>query len=359
MAKAEQKSGDEKASKRRRARRDDERDSKQAPKNTDKSSKSKGGTPESDDKASDDKASGEKLQKVLARLGLGSRREMEQWIEKGRLSIDGRKARLGDRVIDDQRIELDGRQLKLAPAQGTRCLLYNKPVGEVCSRKDPEGRRTVFESLPKVKDGRWISIGRLDYNTSGLLLFTTDGELANALMHPSTQIDREYLVRVQGDVQQSHLEAMCEGVLLEEGMARFTDIKSGRGEEDSTNHWFYVVLMEGRNREVRRLWESQGLSVSRLKRVRYGEVFMPSSVKKGRCLELDRRVVDTLYRMGGLPAKVVTPPTPDEERRHRRRDGKRSTPDAGKPRVRGAGRHSVTSKKGERNKAGKRRSGKS
>ena len=252
------------------------------------------GTGPGDGAGTGEKAVGEKLQKVLARLGLGSRREMETWIEQGRLHIDGRRAQLGDRVSEGQRLDLDGRKLVGKAREGTRCLLYNKSIAEVCSRKDPEGRRTVFESLPRVKDGRWISIGRLDYNTSGLLLFTTDGELANALMHPSTNIDREYLVRVNGDVDATQLQAMLDGVLLEDGVARFTDIQPGRGEEDSNNRWFYVVLMEGRNREVRRLWESQGLTVSRLKRVRYGEVFMPSSLKKGQCAELDRREVEKL-----------------------------------------------------------------
>ena len=283
-----------------------------------------------------EKAAGEKLQKVLARLGLGSRREMEKWIEQGRVHIDGRKAHLGDRVIEGQRLDLDGRKLVGKARAGTRCLLYNKPTGEVCSRKDPEGRRTVFESLPRVKDGRWISIGRLDYNTSGLLLFTTDGELANALMHPGTNIDREYLVRVNGDVDATQLQAMLDGVLLEDGMARFTDIQPGRGEEDSNNRWFYVVLMEGRTREVRRLWESQGLTVSRLKRVRYGEVFMPSSLKKGQCAELDKREVEKLYSMAGLPAKPVIAQTPDELRQSGRRRGKSSS-DAEKASKRRAG----------------------
>jgi 23S rRNA pseudouridine2605 synthase len=225
-------------------------------------------------------------------------------------------------VRDGQLIELDGRRLDSA-VSATRCLLYNKPTGEVCSRKDPEGRRTVFERLPKVKGGRWISIGRLDYNTSGLLLFTTDGELANALMHPSANIEREYLVRVKGDVAEEQLQAMLDGVLLDDGVARFTDIQPGRGDEDSANHWFYVVLMEGRNREVRRLWESQGLVVSRLKRVRYGDLFIPSSVKKGQWQELGQAEVETLYRMAGLPAKDVLAQTPSQRQAERRQQAKR------------------------------------
>ena len=245
----------------------------------------------------------EKLQKVLARTGLGSRREMERWIEDGLVSVDGRRAKLGDRVGRKARIAIDGKPLDAAPAEETRCILYHKPTGEVCSRKDPQGRRTVFERLPKLKSGRWISIGRLDYNTSGLLLFTTDGELANALMHPSANIEREYMVRVMGDVDEDSLQRMIDGVMLDDGPARFTDIVDGGG--DGINRWYYVVIMEGRNREVRRLWESQGFTVSRLKRVRYGDVFIPSKVKKGQWVELGPKEVKSLYRLADLPVKAV------------------------------------------------------
>ena len=244
---------------------------------------------------------GEKLQKVLARTGLGSRREMERWIESGRVTVNGRPAKLGDRVEERDRLTVDGRPLDRAPAQETRCILYHKPTGEVCSRKDPQGRRTVFERLPKLKSGRWISIGRLDYNTSGLLLFTTDGELANTLMHPSANIEREYMVRVMGEWNEDMLQRLQDGVMLDDGVARFTDIQDGGG--DGINHWFYVVIMEGRNREVRRLWESQGLTVSRLKRVRYGEVFIPSKVKQGQWVELTPKEVKGLYRMAEMPLK--------------------------------------------------------
>ncbi|MCB1674737.1 MAG: pseudouridine synthase, partial [Halioglobus sp.] len=218
----------------------------------------------------------------------------------------------------------DGKPLAPVPARRTRCILYHKPTGEVCSRDDPQGRRTVFQRLPKLKAGRWISIGRLDYNTSGLLLFTTDGELANALMHPSANIEREYMVRVMGSVQPDMLQRMSEGVMLEDGVARFTDIQDGGG--DGINHWFYVVLMEGRNREVRRLWESQGLTVSRLKRVRYGEVFIPSRVRQGQWTELDPKEVKSLYRMAQLPVKDVQRGTPAErevmERQFNKRGGR-------------------------------------
>jgi 23S rRNA pseudouridine2605 synthase len=263
---------------------------------------------------------GEKLQKVLARAGMGSRREMERWIEAGRIAINGRIAKLGDRVDGKDRITVDGRPLEPLPAEKTRCILYHKPTGEVCSRKDPEGRRTVFERLPKLKSGRWISIGRLDFNTSGLLLFTTDGELANALMHPSSNIEREYMVRVMGKVEMDMLHRMVEGVMLEDGMARFTDITDAGGE--GINHWFYVVIMEGRNREVRRLWESQGLTVSRLKRVRYGEVFIPSKVKQGQWVELTNPEIKSLYRMAGLPQKEVQRTTQKEREVMERQFGK-------------------------------------
>ena len=264
---------------------------------------------------------GEKLQKVLARTGLGSRREMERWIEEGRVAVDGKAAKLGDRVDDRANLAVDGKALERMPAQQARCILYHKPTGEVCTRDDPQGRRTVFQRLPKLKSGRWISIGRLDFNTSGLLLFTTDGDLANALMHPSSNIEREYSVRVMGNVQEDMLKRMTDGVMLEDGMARFADIQDGGG--DGINHWFYVVLMEGRNREVRRLWESQGLTVSRLKRVRYGEVFIPSKVKQGQWTELELKDIKSLYRMGGLAIKDMRRGTVKEREVMERQFGKR------------------------------------
>ena len=259
---------------------------------------------------------GQKLQKVLANLGLGSRRKMERWIEEGRVSVDGSVATLGDRIRSGQSLRLDGKPLEVEAAAQVRVLLYHKPVREVCSRDDPEGRKTVFERLPKLKSGRWISVGRLDFNTSGVLLFTTDGALANALMHPSNQIEREYLVRVMGRVDEPMLERLKDGVGLDDGPARFSDIQEGGG--DGINRFFYVVLMEGRNREVRRLWESQGTTVSRLKRVRFGEVFLPSKLKKGQWLELPQRDVDVIYEMAGLPTReVASLSKKDLERRQR------------------------------------------
>jgi 23S rRNA pseudouridine2605 synthase len=269
---------------------------------------------------------GEKLQKVLARAGIASRREVERWIEEGRVEVEGKKARLGDRVNVDQKVMVDGKPVVMGESDEVRCLLYHKPVGEVCSRKDPEGRATVFDSLPKLKSGRWIVIGRLDYNTSGLLLFTTDGELANKLMHPSSQIEREYLVRVMGDVDESALERLKNGVELDDGSARFTDIQEGGG--DGINRFFYVVLMEGRNREVRRLWESQGYTVSRLKRVRYGHVFIPSKLKKGQWMELPQKDIDVLYGMADLPPKSaanLSAKQRDKQARLAQKSGRRAT----------------------------------
>ncbi len=263
----------------------------------------------------------EKLQKVLARAGLGSRREMERWIEKGRITIDGRPATLGDRVDSRAKIAVDGKLLDSSDGRQTSVLLYHKPPGEITSRKDPEGRRTVFDRLPALKDGRWIAVGRLDYNTSGLLLFTTDGELANALMHPSSNIEREYMVRVRGDVDNDTLQRLHDGVMLEDGMARFTDIQDGGGE--GSNHCYYVVIMEGRTREVRRLWESQDCEVSRLKRTRYGNVFIPSKVKQGHWIELERKEIKGLYRLAGLPDKPIAPLAQKERERMERQFQKR------------------------------------
>ena len=220
---------------------------------------------------------------------------MERWISDGRIRVNGEVAALGARVEEDDTIQVDGRTLTQKKTRH-RHLLYNKPAGEICSRDDPEGRASVYRKLPKLKNQRWISIGRLDFNTSGLLLFTTDGGLANKLMHPSTGIDREYAVRVLGNVSDRALQNMREGVILEDGLAKFTDIQKSLDSEGA-NQWYYVVLMEGKNREVRRLWESQGLSVSRLKRVRFGSFFVPSSVKVGRFVELEKREIDDLYEL--------------------------------------------------------------
>src|SRR5690554_5695517 len=198
--------------------------------------------------------SGEKLQKVLARLGLGSRRDIEGWISAGRLKVNGETATLGQRIEPRDSILLDGRPVRVEEAAQVvrRVMIYNKPDGEVCTRSDPEGRPTVFDRLPRLQSGRWINIGRLDLNTTGLLLFTTDGELANRMMHPSYEMDREYAVRIRGEVTEEMIETLKNGVMLEDGPAKFTDIQEAPG-GDGLNRWFHVVVMEGRNREVRRL----------------------------------------------------------------------------------------------------------
>lgn len=246
-------------------------------------------------------AHGEKLQKVLARLGLASRRDAETWISEGRVKVNGSVASLGQRVEPQDAIAIDGRLIKREePGQIVRrVLIYNKPEGEICTRNDPEGRPTIFDRLPRLKEGRWINVGRLDINTTGLLLFTTDGELANRLMHPSYEMDREYAVRVRGEVTEEMLERLKTGVMLEDGPARFTDIQEAPGGE-GLNHWYHCVVMEGRNREVRRLWESQGVVVSRLKRVRFGPVFMTSDLPMGRWREMGQGEVNILSEEVGL-----------------------------------------------------------
>ncbi|SEM73730.1 23S rRNA pseudouridine2605 synthase [Pseudomonas sp. ok272] len=244
---------------------------------------------------------GEKLQKVLARIGVGSRRDVEAWISHGRIKVNGKDATLGQRVDMHDAITIDGRVIKREEAAESvrRVIMYNKPDGEICTRVDPEGRPTVFDKMPKPKEGRWINIGRLDINTTGLLMFTTDGELANRLMHPSYEMDREYAVRVRGEVDDEMIERLKAGVVLEDGPAKFTDIKQAPGGE-GFNHWYHCVVMEGRNREVRRLWESQGLVVSRLKRVRFGPVFLNSDLPMGRWREMSQYEVDILSAEVGL-----------------------------------------------------------
>ncbi|CAM3642806.1 MULTISPECIES: 23S rRNA pseudouridine(2605) synthase RluB [Halomonas] len=266
---------------------------------------------------------GEKLQKVLARAGLGSRREMETAISDGRVKVNGKVAKLGDRVEARNSVSFDDRPVTLRSEEEVprRVIMYNKPEGELCTRKDPEGRRTVFDRLPRLKGERWVAVGRLDINTSGLLLFTTDGELANRLMHPSTQVEREYAVRVMGEVKREHILAMADGVMLEDGPARFTDIQEFGGE--GINTWFHVVILEGRNREVRRLWESQALTVSRLKRVRYGNIFIDKRAKAGEWIELTQGEVDDLSTLAGLETRKVPVLTPDEKNRWNRDKHKR------------------------------------
>jgi len=263
--------------------------------------------------ADKDKPSDEKLQKVLARAGIGSRREMERWIASGRITINAEVAQLGDRVTWRDHISVDGKPVTVVSPNNVerRVLIYNKPEGEIVTRSDPENRATVFDKLPRLKGERWIAVGRLDINTAGLLLFTTDGELANALMHPSTSIEREYAVRVMGRVTMEQITAMHQGVLLDDGMARFNDIQQFGGE--GINSWYHVVIMEGRNREVRRLWESQGLRVNRLKRVRYGNVFLPPQLRAGMWMEMPQPEINALSQFVGMRPKKVKRRLPKEQ----------------------------------------------
>ena len=238
----------------------------------------------------------EKIQKILAHAGVGSRRQVESWIQEGRITVNGKLATLGDRMTYHDKVCVDGREIKLSRSKNlrSRVLLYHKPEGEICSKNDPEGRPTIFQSLPLIRNSRWICVGRLDFNTSGLLLITNDGELANTLMHPSSEIEREYAVRVRGDVDADTLIKLEKGLRLDDGMANFEKIVDAGG--TGANHWFHVIVKEGRNRLVRRLWEALGFTVSRLIRIRFGPVYLPSGLKRGRHLELTADEVSQLVQ---------------------------------------------------------------
>ncbi|CAK0758654.1 23S rRNA pseudouridine(2605) synthase [Gammaproteobacteria bacterium] len=241
----------------------------------------------------------EKLQKILARIGVGSRREVETWITAGRISVNETQAILGQRVTGQERIRIDGQLVTLhAQPSRRRVLLYHKPEGEVCTRKDPQGRPTLFDHLPMTRNSRWVAVGRLDFNTSGLIILTTDGELAHRLMHPSQELEREYAMRVLGQIEATKLQALCAGVDLEDGLAHFEHLIDAGGE--GANHWYRGILKEGRNREVRRLWESQGIQVSRLIRVRFGPVLLPRGLHRGRWEEAPLNVVQSLLKLAGM-----------------------------------------------------------
>lgn len=235
----------------------------------------------------------ERLQKLLAGAGHGSRRAIEEWIRAGRVTVNDRVAALGDRALPTDRICLDGRELELGGRRdAVEVLMYHKPVGEMTTRNDPEGRPTVFDRLPPPASGRWIVVGRLDVNTSGLLLFTNDGELAHRLMHPSSEVEREYLVRLRGVPEDEALERLCEGVDLEDGPANFDRIE--RESQEGSHSWVRVALHEGRNREVRRLFEHEGFVVSRLSRLRYGSVELPHDLRVGETRPLDAGQIEDL-----------------------------------------------------------------
>ena len=249
----------------------------------------------------------QKLQKVLAQAGLGSRRAMELWIDAGRVAVNGKVATIGARVTSVDRIQVDGRDIRIeSTAQPARVLLYHKPEGEIVTRDDPQGRETVFTKLPRLRGARWLSIGRLDVSTSGLLIFTTSGELANSMMHPRFSVEREYAARIFGTLSAEQATQLRAGVLLPDGEAHVESLEDEGGE--GANHWYRIVVSEGRNRLVRRLFEAVGFTVSRLMRVRFGVIQLPSRLKRGQFSELEadavRRLTDWLSR----PPKVLHPP---------------------------------------------------
>ena len=236
----------------------------------------------------------QRIQKVLAHQGIASRRQIDQMLQDGRIKVNGRVAQPGDQISGSEKISIDDKAVRMSRHRiKPKLLMYHKPVGLVSTRSDPEGRPTVFSQLPKLQQGRWIGIGRLDINTSGLLLFTTNGELANRLMHPSFEVEREYAVRVRGDVTPEKLEALTTGIELEDGVAKFDQVTDGGGQ--GTNHWYHVTLREGKNREVRRLWDAVDIEVSRLVRVRYDEFTLPKWLKPGKTRFFDDDVVARLF----------------------------------------------------------------
>lgn len=233
----------------------------------------------------------------MADAGHGARREIETWIAEGRISVNGERAHLGQRIGPDDKVRVNGRLVQLKPAGSRlpRVLLYHKPEGEIVSRGDPEGRPSVFDKLPRINNGRWVAVGRLDFNSCGLMLFTSSGELANRLMHPSYELERQYAVRVLGEPDAEALDRLRSGIQLEDGLARFNSIQEAGGE--GANHWYNVTLAEGRNREVRRMFAAVGLTVSRLMRVRYGPIQLPANLKRGMYRELEPQEVMALVKV--------------------------------------------------------------
>ncbi len=243
-----------------------------------------------------------KLHKALAALGLGSRRRMEQWISAGRVAVNGAPAQLGQRVGPEDRITVDGRPPKGQMPDFCRVLVLNKPEGVICTRRDPQGRRTAFAGLPKVQRGRWMAVGRLDMQTSGLLVLANDGALAHRMAHPSTGLDREYAVRVDGRLGDAEAAKLVQGALIAGERYAFTDLRYYDG--SGRNHWYHVVLMDGKNQAVRKLFAHVGHPVSRLKRVRYGPIALPSTLPRGRFAELCNDDLKRLYGLLKLPATL-------------------------------------------------------
>lgn len=268
----------------------------------------------------------QRLHKLLALAGLGSRRDMEALIASGRVTVNGQPAQVGEGVTPNDVVRLDSRVLHLPfEAELPRVLMYHKPEGEIVSQDDPEKRATVFDKLPRVRGGRWVAIGRLDINTSGLLIFTTSGELANHFMHPRYEVEREYAVRLMGELTDAQMSQLTVGIELEDGIAQFDTIQDRGGE--GANHWYQVTLREGRNREVRRLFEALGLMVSRLMRVRFGPVNLPARLKRGQMLELPPKEVAGLLEWAGMSV----PRSPQRSQKERESLGKTFTPKERRP----------------------------
>lgn len=245
----------------------------------------------------------DKLQKILAHAGYGSRREIETWISDGRITVNGRRAKLGDRASASDRILVDGKltTVHTQKHEAIKALIYHKPEGEICTRNDPKGRPTVFDNLPGIPNGRWVSVGRLDINTSGLILFTNNGELANKLMHPSTGLEREYLVRIRGEASAQTIQTLTrDGVDIDGRPAKFDRVLQADMSEEGTNHWYRVVIKEGRYREVRRLWDAVGHTVSRLKRIRYGTIKLTRDIKRGQHTKIAPKQLEKLVSSVGL-----------------------------------------------------------
>ncbi len=275
-------------------------------------------------------SSGDRLQKYLASLGVSSRRKIEDWISQGKITVDGKVAQLGDRVTPTSQIKIDGRPIKTQPGKSDpkyprgknqqRVILYNKPEGEICTRSDPKKRPTVFRNLPIIKGGRWVAVGRLDINTRGMMLFTNDGELANHLMHPKLEIEREYLCRVYGQVDDDSMERLKQGIKIDDQVIRFHSIRRQQGER--SNAWYSVVVKEGKYREVRRLWEAIGCQLSRLSRIRYGKVALPRGIKLGDWIELTPETIERLAKNADKD-KVITPRLGKKSSRRQNRSNSR------------------------------------
>lgn len=294
----------------------------------------------------------ERVQKALARMGFGSRREIERLIGEGQIRINGQLAKPGDHVTEGDKVNIGNRRAVIkSEVNRIRVLLYHKPEGEICTRKDEQGRKTVFDSIGRLKDGRWISIGRLDINSSGLLLFTNYGELANHLMHPSSEVEREYAVRVQGEVTRDTIKNLLKGVELEDGFMKFDQVVDAGGQ--GSNHWYHVILKEGKNREVRRLWQSQDVRVSRLTRVRYGNLVLPRDLKTGGKLELSLDEIKNLFDF----VKLEWPESRDEMAKERSAKAKnlsiKNQLYGGK--AQSAGAKSSSARIGQKDKAGSRK----